>query len=185
MDVDTAFLNPDCEEEIYMKVPDYFDLIMPGITKDTHYLQLMKSLYGLKQAPRAWFELVKKEFHKLGLRAGDSDPNLFIGRGVYILLFVDDMLVIGKRKQVNEIKAKISKLWKCKDLRAANVFVGFQIERDRPNRSLRIHQGVYTSRLLEKLGMANCNPRDLPIAPGTVLLSTEQDIDRYDEVDDD
>jgi hypothetical protein len=38
MDVNTAFLNLDCEEEIYMQVPDYFELIMPGITKHTHYL---------------------------------------------------------------------------------------------------------------------------------------------------
>jgi hypothetical protein len=38
MDVDMAFLNPDYKEEIYMQVPDYFDLIMPGITKNTHYL---------------------------------------------------------------------------------------------------------------------------------------------------
>jgi len=67
MDMDMAFLNPDYEEEIYMQVPDYFDLIMPGITKSTHYLQLLKSLYGLKQVPRAWFEMVKKEFDKLGL----------------------------------------------------------------------------------------------------------------------
>jgi len=53
MNVNIAFLNPDCEEEIYMQVPDYFELIMPGIIKHTHYLQLLKSLYRLKQAPRA------------------------------------------------------------------------------------------------------------------------------------
>jgi hypothetical protein len=33
IDVNIAFLNPDYEEEIYMQVPDYFKLIMPGITK--------------------------------------------------------------------------------------------------------------------------------------------------------
>jgi hypothetical protein len=38
MDVNTAFLNLDYKEEIYMQVPDYFKLIMPGITKHTHYL---------------------------------------------------------------------------------------------------------------------------------------------------
>ena len=38
MDVNTAFLNLDCEEEVYMQVPDYFKLIMPGITKYTYYL---------------------------------------------------------------------------------------------------------------------------------------------------
>jgi hypothetical protein len=185
MDVDTAFLNPDCEEEIYMQVPDYFDLIMPGITKRTHYLQLLKSLYGLKQAPRAWFEMVKKEFDKLGLRASDSDPNLFIGRGVYVLLFVDDMLIIGNRKQVDIIKGQINRLWKCKDLKAASIFVGFQIERDRQNRTLRIHQTAYATRLLERLGMANSNPRDLPIPAGIVLRSTDQDLDKFEELDED
>ena len=55
IDVNTAFLNPDYKEEIYMQVPDYFKLIMPSITKHTYYLQLLKSLYRLKQAPRAQF----------------------------------------------------------------------------------------------------------------------------------
>jgi histone deacetylase 1/2 len=158
---------------------------MPGITKNTHYLQLLKSLYGLKQAPRAWFEMVKKEFGKLGLQASNSDPNLFIGRGVYILLFVDDMLIIGNRKQVDSIKHEIHRLWNCQDLKAASIYVGFQIERDRQNRTLRIHQTAYTTRLLEKLGMANSNPRDLPVPAGTVLRSTAQDLDKYEELDED
>jgi hypothetical protein len=33
IDVDTVFLNPNCEEEIYMEVPEYFELVMPGITR--------------------------------------------------------------------------------------------------------------------------------------------------------
>ena len=185
MDVNTAFLNPNCEEEIYMQVPDYFDLIMPGITKSTHYLQLLKALYGLKQAPRAWFQLVKKEFGKLGLQPSDSDPNLFIGRGVYLLLFVDDMLIIGNRKPVDSIKREINRLWDCTDLKAAKTFVGFQIERNRQNRTLRIHQTAYITRLLERLGMANSNPRDLPIPAGTVLRSTDQDLERYEQLDED
>jgi len=157
---------------------------MPGITRQTHYLQLLKSLYGLKQAPRAWFELVKSEFHKLGLKASDADPNLFIGTGVFILLFVDDMLLIGARPELDAIKAKINNLWKCK-VEPATVFVGFQIVRDRSKRTLRIHQEAYTTRLLKKLGMSNCNPRALPIAAGTVLKSTEHDLDRYQEVGED
>jgi hypothetical protein len=168
-----------------MKIPDYFHLIIEGITKETHYIRLQRSLYGLKQAPRAWFELVKKRFHEIGLKAGDSDPNLFIGNSIYIPLYVDDMQIIGKRQQVDEVKAKIYKLWKYKEIEKADIFVGFQIERDRPNRRLRIHQIAYTLRLLERLGMANCNPRDLPIPAGTVLRSTEQDLDQYKELDQD
>jgi len=46
----------------------------------------------------------------LGLKPGNSDPNLFISKGVYLLLFVDDMLIIGDRKPVNDIKREINKL---------------------------------------------------------------------------
>ena len=108
-----------------MQVPDYFKLIMPGITKHTYYLQLLKSLYRLKQALKAWFQLVKKEFSKLGLKLSDSDPNLFISKGVYLLLFVDNMLIIGDCKLVNNIKREINKLQKCEDLKATSTFVGF------------------------------------------------------------
>jgi len=46
----------------------------------------------------------------LGLKPSNSDPNLFIGKGVYLLLFVDDMLIIGDRKLVDNIKREINKL---------------------------------------------------------------------------
>jgi hypothetical protein len=46
----------------------------------------------------------------LGLKPGNSDPNLFISRGVYLLLFVDDMLIIRDRKLVDSIKREINRL---------------------------------------------------------------------------
>jgi len=46
----------------------------------------------------------------LGLKPGDSDPNLFISKGVYLLLFVDNMLIIGDYKLVDNIKREINKL---------------------------------------------------------------------------
>ena len=54
--------------------------------------------------------MVKKEFAKLGLYLSSFDPNLFIGRGIYLLLFVDDMLIIGDCKLVDNIKREINKL---------------------------------------------------------------------------
>ena len=49
MDVKSAFLNGDLEEEIYMKQPEVF------IDDPSLVCRLRKSLHGLKQAPRAWF----------------------------------------------------------------------------------------------------------------------------------
>ncbi|MCO5574886.1 hypothetical protein L7F22_028680 [Adiantum nelumboides] len=52
MDVRTAFLNGDLQEEIYMSQPDggYTSLQHPD-----YVCRLLKALYGLKQSPRQWY----------------------------------------------------------------------------------------------------------------------------------
>jgi len=81
-----------------MQIPNLlrdFEPKLKGV-KDV-YLKLNKSLYGLKQAPREWFQMVKKFFKNIGLKAANTNPNLFIGNKVYILLFINNILIAGKR----------------------------------------------------------------------------------------
>jgi hypothetical protein len=109
IDIDTAFLNLDLEEEVYMKVLEFLEQVYPELKTLGAFLKLNKSLYRLKQAPRSWFYIVKKFFQELGLKSSTVNLNLFIGHRVSILLLVNDMLIVGKRQQVNTIKAKILK----------------------------------------------------------------------------
>ncbi|KAI0999901.1 hypothetical protein K3495_g8297 [Podosphaera aphanis] len=161
--INTAFLNLPLEQETYMELPPFFELLDPAATRRTYFLKLNKSLYGLKQAPHEWFMMVNAFFKKIGLHAGDSDPNMFVGNGVILLLFVDDMLITGSRKSVDETKNIILSHWKGKDLKETKTFVGFEIERDRRNRTIRIHQKSYTIKLLSRLSMLHCNATELPM----------------------
>ena len=51
LDISTAFLNGDVNEEIYMDQPEGF---IEEKSKDK-VCKLSKSIYGLKQAERQWF----------------------------------------------------------------------------------------------------------------------------------
>jgi hypothetical protein len=173
LDVDTAFLNPTLEEEVYMEFPEYFELLYPNLKPDGICLRLLKSLYGLKQAPRSWFQEVCSYFLTIGFRPAEADPNLFIRNGVYgmvyILLYVDDMLTIGRRGDIDVVKAEIAGKWKSKDLGSVTTFVGFQIRRDRSARTIYIHQEAYAIKLLDRFKLSNSNPTLLPIPANTVL----------------
>ncbi|GKA54843.1 retrovirus-related pol polyprotein from transposon TNT 1-94 [Tanacetum coccineum] len=61
MDVNTAFLNGNMREEVYVSQSDGFvDLDNPY-----HVYKLKKALYGLQQAPHAWLGLPKSTYMRL------------------------------------------------------------------------------------------------------------------------
>jgi len=72
LDVETAFLNGDLDEEVYMHPPKYFPTVSSGTV-----LRLNKALYGLKQAPRAWRKKLLTVLLNLGYVESDGDPGLF------------------------------------------------------------------------------------------------------------
>ena len=73
MDVKTAFLNGDLDEEIYMLQPK--GCITLG--KEHKVCKLNNSLYGLKQAPKKWNEKFDNALLKNGFLSVEVD-NVYI-----------------------------------------------------------------------------------------------------------
>ncbi|GKB74737.1 retrovirus-related pol polyprotein from transposon TNT 1-94 [Tanacetum coccineum] len=83
MDVKTAFLNGDLQEEVFVSQPEGFE----DQDNPTHVYRLKKALYGLKQAPRAWYDTLSKFLLANNFFKGAVDPMLFIRKsGKHILL---------------------------------------------------------------------------------------------------
>ena len=66
-------------------------------------LKLIKNLYGLKQASHNWYTMIKKGLKDRCFTPSEADPCMFLNKDMVVVLYVDDMIVLGKIK--HEIEA--------------------------------------------------------------------------------
>ena len=76
MDIKTAYLKADMEENIYMEQPEGFGV--KNNEGNQVYCKLRKSLYGLKQSGRNWYLTLKTFLERIGFRACINDKCLFV-----------------------------------------------------------------------------------------------------------
>lgn len=168
-DVDTAFLNGDMTEDVYMVQPE--GLVKPG--QEQLVCKLMKSLYGLKQAPRAWHKKLTDFLKRNGYVKLNSDACIYIraGHGVEIVgIYVDDLLLISDTKSgVQQIKSMLASGFKCKDMGEVHYILGLRVRRDRTAKSLTIDQTNYAKSVLEKFNLTHLNPCRTPCDHGSLL----------------
>jgi hypothetical protein len=175
LDVKTAFLHGELEEEIYMLQPEGF----AETGKENLVCKLNKSLYGLKQAPRCWYKRFDSFIISLGYNRLSSDHCTYYKRFeendvfIILLLYVDDMLVIGPNKdRVQELKAQLAREFDMKDLGPANKILGMQIHRDRSKRKIWLSQKNYLKKILRRFNMQDCKPISTPLPVNFKLSSS-------------
>jgi hypothetical protein len=95
MDVNSAFLNGEMADEVYVCQPPWF--IIDG--EEDKVLCLDKVLYRLRQAPRAWNEKLDKMLAGLNFCHNASEHAMYAhGEGTSRLLvgiYVDDLIITG------------------------------------------------------------------------------------------
>ena len=119
MDVETTFLYGEIDKEIFMKSPVGMEEIDPGSSSEDCY-QLLKGIYRQCQAARQfWKKFVNTAKQEpFGFQVSPADPcMLFLKNelGVcIIIMYVDDMLIIGKKEQIQEFATKIQREFSVK-----------------------------------------------------------------------
>jgi hypothetical protein len=137
MDVKTSFLHGDMEEEIYMKKPEGFAVNR----KNDLVCKMKRSMYGLKQSPRMWYKKFDTYVLRLGFTRSKMDHYVYLkligDHLIYLVLYVDDMLLIGNNKEIiQDVKTQLSSKFDMKDIGVVNFILGMKIKRDRENRKL-------------------------------------------------
>ncbi|KAH9726106.1 hypothetical protein KPL70_008133 [Citrus sinensis] len=161
MNVKTAFLNGELDEEIYMKQPEGF--VMPG--QEHKVCKLVKSLYGLKQAPKQWHEKFDKVIVSNGFNIHESDKCVYSrfngNKGVIICLYVDDMLIFGTDSESIELtKLLLSSNFDMKDMGLADVILGIKIIKN--ENGLVLTQSHYIEKILKKFYYYDCKSVSTP-----------------------
>uniref|UniRef100_A0A2N9FFW3 Integrase catalytic domain-containing protein n=1 Tax=Fagus sylvatica TaxID=28930 RepID=A0A2N9FFW3_FAGSY len=164
MDVKTAFLHGDLKEEIYMVQPEGFE----AKGKEHKVCRLKKSLYGLKQAPRQWYKKFDSFMVGQGYTRTDADHCVYVrqfpnGKFIILLLYVDDMLIVGQDANMVGSLKELFKSFDMKDLGPARQIMGMQILRDRKAKKLWLSQEKYVERVLERFNMKHAKLVSTPL----------------------
>jgi hypothetical protein len=165
MDVKTAFLNGELDEEIYMEQLAGF------VANDQEGMlcKLLKSLYGLKQAPKQWHEKFDRTLTSVGFAMNEADKCVYYryggGKGVILCLYVDDILILGTSLDViKETKDFLSNNFEMKDLGETDVILKIKLLRE-GNGRITLVQSHYVEKVFSRFGYSKCEPTSTPYDP--------------------
>lgn len=182
MDVITAFLNADMEEEVYMKQPKGYE------QGQDLYCLLNKSLYGTRQASHNWNGVLNEFILSTGFTRLATDTCVYVKLSetkqlIIIGVFVDDMVIAYGNEDEQEwltVKALFMKQFRMKDMGECKLILGMRITRNRNHRTLIIDNEVYIKKLLKTFRMQQCKHASTPSALAKLIPTTETEIGTVD-----
>jgi hypothetical protein len=105
-----------------------------------------------------------------GFKRSDYDSCVYLktvnGSAIYLLLYVDDMLIDAKDKsEIAKLKAQLNLEFEMKDLGATKTILGVEIIRDRKAGMLYLSQRDYIEKILRRFNMQDAKPVSTLLAP--------------------
>lgn len=129
MNVKSAFLHGNLNEDVYMKMPD-------GVkTEDNNLVcKLNKALYGLKQASHCRNTRFNTFATQQDLLQSANDPCLYTNMSknniTYLLLYVDDIILAeNDNQEIARLKCELTNTFDMLDMEILKQFLGISIRR--------------------------------------------------------
>nr|CAE03845.1 OSJNBb0089K06.4 [Oryza sativa Japonica Group] len=158
MDVKTAFLNGNLDEDVYMTQSKGF--VDPQSAKKI--CKLHKSIYGLKQASQSWNIRFDEVVKALVFVKNKEEPCVYKK--------INDILLIGNDiPMLESVKTSLKNSFSMKDLGEAAYILGIRIYRDRSKRLVGLSQSTYIDKVLKRFNMQDSKKGFLPMSYGINL----------------
>ncbi|GJS65079.1 putative ribonuclease H-like domain-containing protein [Tanacetum coccineum] len=178
MDVKSAFLYGQIEEEVYVCQPPGFE--DPDYPDKVY--KVVKALYGLHQAPRAWYETLAKYLLDNGFHRGKIDQTLFIkkqkGDILLVQVYVDDIIFGSTKKELClEFEKLMHDKFQMSSMGELTFFLGLQVKQKEDG--IFISQDKYVTDILKKFGFQDVRTASTPMDTEKPLLkdSDGDDVD--------
>ena len=202
LDVTTAFLNGDIEEDIYIEMPEMFqeileemvaenqhkkqdykeeekdaELMLEEARKGDKVCRMKKAIYGLKQASHQWHKKFNEILKQLGFEPLSSDICVYVSRRntdtMLVATYVDDILLFSTNLEwMSEFKQDLKQNIDVKDLGNVSYCLGLEFRRE--NGKMKISQKTYIQDLLKRFGMEDSKPVTTPLDVGMKLQKPEK-----------
>ncbi|KAK1384173.1 hypothetical protein POM88_021908 [Heracleum sosnowskyi] len=172
MDVKSAFLNGELEEEVHVEQPPGFE---DSKLADFVYF-LFKALYGLKQAPRTWYDTLSEFLLENNFTRGVVDKTLFYKQHkndlILVQVYVDDIIFGSTNDDLCKRFAKlIQSRYEMSMMGELSFFLGLQVYQRIDG--IFICQSKYIKDLLKKYQMEDSSTAKTPMPTATKLYKDE------------
>ena len=176
-DISGAFLHAVLEKHFFVTPPAEYR--KPGVV-----WKIKRYMYGDKRAPRRWQDHFEKTMLELGFERLESEPGCFVKKGVThkdtIIVHVDDLLSVGKRKHLDNFFVHLEKKLKLKRVEFIEngrsvLFLGDYITKFKDKITLK-SKDAYVDNKFAMLGIESCKPTSTPMVRKELASNDDQEM---------
>ena len=144
--------------------------------------RLIWRIYGTRQAAVNWYKCFDEILIRLGFMRSNAEAGIYMRGRLILLIWVDDILAIGMKEDVDKITRELKEELNIKDMGELKegTFLGMTVRRKCGDRRIYLGQRGYINKILERFGMDKANEVSTPIENGVKFNKRETDEEKAD-----